>query len=224
MLRPHLLVVIAGTGTDVGKTWVGCELARELQAGGLRVAARKPVQSFDPADGLTDADRLAEATAEQATDVCPRHRWYPKAMAPPMAAEHLGLPPFTLVDLVSELAWPSQADVGLVELAGGARAPLAADGDCADLVELLSPDLVVLVTGSGLGILSDVRLAAGALGAVRAQPPIVYLNLFDPTQELHVRNRDWLAQRDNMVVAVSPRQLAGPVAAFKPGRAGAGPS
>ena len=178
--RPDLLVVIAGTGTDVGKTWVGCELARELRAGGLRVAARKPVQSFDPADGLTDADRLAEATAEQATDVCPHHRWYPKAMAPPMAAEHLGLPPFTLVDLVSELTWPSQADVGLVELAGGCQAPPAADGDGADLVDLLIPDLVVLVTGAGLGILSDVRLAAGALGALGARPLIVYLNLFDP--------------------------------------------
>ncbi len=219
--RPDLLVVIAGTGTDVGKTWVGCEVARELRAGGLRVAARKPVQSFDPADGLTDADRLAEATAGQATDVCPQHRWYPKAMAPPMAAEHLGLPPFTLLDLVSELRWPSQADVGLVELAGGARAPLAADGDCADLVGLLSPDLVILVAGAGLGTLSDVRLAAGALGA---QPLIVYLNLFDPTRELHERNRDWLAQRDHMVVAVSPRQLAEAVAAFKLGRPGAGPS
>ena len=219
--RPDLLVVIAGTGTDMGKTWVGCEVARELRAGGLGVSARKPVQSFDPADGLTDADRLAEATAEQVTDVCPYHRWYPKAMAPPMAAEHLGLPPFTLFDLVSELKWPSQADVGLVELAGGARAPLAADGDCADLVELLSPDLVVLVAGAGLGILSDVRLAAEALGA---QPLIVYLNLFDPTQELHERNRDWLAQRDHMVVAVSPRQLAEAVAAFKLGRPGPGPS
>jgi dethiobiotin synthetase len=217
--RPALLVVIAGTGTEVGKTWVGCELARELRAGGLRVAARKPAQSFDPADGLTDADRLAEATAEKATDVCPHHRWYPKAMAPPMAAEHLGLPPFTLVELVSELHWPAGADVGLVELAGGARAPLAADGDCADLVELLRPDLVVLVTGAGLGILSDVRLAARALGA---QPLIVYLNLFDPAQELHERNRQWLTQRDNMVVTVSPRQLADAVAAFKLGRAGAG--
>jgi dethiobiotin synthetase len=136
-----------------------------------------------------------------------------------MAAEHLGLPPFTLVELVSELHWPAGADVGLVELAGGARAPLAADGDCADLVELLRPDLVVLVTGAGLGILSDVRLAARALGA---QPLIVYLNLFDPAQELHERNRQWLTQRDNMVVTVSPRQLADAVAAFKLGRAGAG--
>ncbi|HUC14066.1 MAG TPA: dethiobiotin synthase [Acidimicrobiales bacterium] len=211
---PALLVVITGTGTEVGKTWVGCQLVRELRARGLRVAARKPAQSFEPADGLTDADRLAEATGEKATDVCLRHRWYPIAMAPPMAAEHLGLPPFTLVDLVSELKWPSQADVGLVELAGGAAAPLATDGDCADLVELLRPDVVVVVTGAGLGVLSDARLAARAFGA---RPLIVHLNRFDPAQELHERNRQWLARRDGMVVTVGPHQLADAVAAFKVG-------
>jgi dethiobiotin synthetase len=210
---PALLVVIAGTGTEVGKTWVGCQLATDLHSRGLRVVARKPVQSFDPADGLTDADRLAEVTGAPATDVCPHHRWYPVAMAPPMAAEHLGLPSFTLVDLVSELHWPSGADVGVVELAGGPGSPLAGDGDGTDLVELLRPDLVVLVTGAGLGILSDVRLAARALGA---QPLIVHLNRFDPAQELHERNRQWLAERDGMVVTVTPRELAGAVAAFSP--------
>ena len=213
---PELLVVIAGTGTEVGKTWVGCHLVADLRARGLRVVARKPVQSFDPADGLTDADLLAEVTGAPVTDVCPRHRWYPIAMAPPMAAEHLGLEPFTLVDLVSELHWPSGAEIGIVELAGGPGSPLADDGDGTDLVELLRPDLVVLVTGAGLGILSDVRLAARAFGA---QPLIVYLNRYDPAQELHERNRQWLAERDGIVVTVGPRQLAEAVANFRPGRA-----
>ncbi|MGD0809116.1 MAG: dethiobiotin synthase [Acidimicrobiales bacterium] len=212
--RPELLVVIAGTGTDIGKTWVGCQLATELRAQGLRVAARKPVQSFDPAQGLTDADVLAEATGEPVTEVCPEHRWYPVAMAPPMAAERLGLPPFTLADLVSELHWRSGTDVGIVELAGGPGSPLAHDGDGTDLVELVRPDLVVLVTGAGLGILSDVRLAARALGA---QPLIAHLNRFDPTQELHERNRRWLAERDAMVVTVTAQQLASVVAAFTAG-------
>lgn len=139
----------------------------------------------------------------------------PVAMAPPMAAEHLGLAPFTLADLVSELQWPSGAEVGMVELAGGPGSPLADDGDGADLVELLRPDLVVLVTGAGLGILSDVRLAARAFGA---QPMIVYLNRYDPAQELHERNRRWLADRDGMVVTVGPQQLADAVAAFKLGQ------
>jgi dethiobiotin synthetase len=213
---PALLVVIAGTGTDVGKTWVGCHLVTELRAKGLRVAARKPAQSFDPADGPTDADRLAEVTGEPVADVCPPHRWYPVAMAPPMASEHLGLPPFTLVDLVSELHWPSGADVGMVELAGGPGSPLAGDGDGTDLIGLLRPDLVVLVTGAGLGILSDVRLAARALVA---QPLIVHLNRFDPAQELHERNRQWLAERDGMVVTVGPQQLADVVVGSKLGRA-----
>jgi hypothetical protein len=37
---------------------------------------------------------------------------------------------------------------------------------------------------------------------------------------LHERNRRWLAERDGMVVAVSPQQLADAVANFKPGQAG----
>jgi dethiobiotin synthetase len=212
--RPDLLIVIAGTGTEVGKTWVGCQLVGELRSRGWRVLARKPVQSFDPGDGLTDADLLAEATGEPVSEVCSRHRWYPVAMAPPMAAEHLGLAPFTLADLVSELRWPSGLEVGMVELAGGPGSPLADDGDGADLVELLRPDVVILVTGAGLGILSDVRLAAKALGA---QPLIAYLNRYDPAQELHQRNRRWLADRDGMVVTVGPQQLADAVAAFKLG-------
>jgi dethiobiotin synthetase len=215
--RPDLLIVVAGTGTEVGKTWVGCQLVAELRARGLRVAARKPVQSFDPADGLTDADLLAEVTGTPVSEVCPRHRWYPIAMAPPMAAEHLGLAPFTLADLVAELHWPAGVEVGMVELAGGPGSPLADDGDGADLVELLRPDLVALVTGAGLGILSDVHLAARAFGT---QPLIVYLNRYDPAQELHERNRRWLAERDGMVVAVSPQQLADAVASFNPGQAG----
>jgi dethiobiotin synthetase len=210
--HPALLLVIAGTGTDVGKTWVACRLASELSARGLRVAARKPVQSFDPADELTDADRLAEVTGEAASDVCPRHRWYPAAMAPPMAAEHLGLPLFTLAELVDELNWPAGADVGIVELAGGPGSPLAGDGDCTDLVERLRPDHVVLVASAGLGVLSDVRLAARALGRQRL---VVYLNHFEPDQELHERNRQWLSEREDMVVTISPRQLSDAVAAFQ---------
>ena len=64
MNRPSRLVVVAGTATEVGKTWVGAAVARELRDRGTTVAARKPAQSFEPADvepgGIgTDADALA---------------------------------------------------------------------------------------------------------------------------------------------------------------------
>jgi dethiobiotin synthetase len=61
--RPDRTVLVIGTGTDVGKTWVTAALARRLAADGLVVAARKPAQSFapeDPPEGR-DAAVLGEA-------------------------------------------------------------------------------------------------------------------------------------------------------------------
>ena len=46
-LRPERVVLVCGTGTEVGKTWVGGRLLDELRARGASVAARKPAQSFD---------------------------------------------------------------------------------------------------------------------------------------------------------------------------------
>ena len=46
-----MLILCAGTATDIGKTWVGAATLRSLRDRGHSVAARKPAQSFDPADG-----------------------------------------------------------------------------------------------------------------------------------------------------------------------------
>ena len=54
-VRPHRLVVVVGTGTDVGKTWVAARLLIDLRAAGVTVAARKPAQSFDPDDDPVDS-------------------------------------------------------------------------------------------------------------------------------------------------------------------------
>jgi dethiobiotin synthetase len=187
--RPHL-VVVAGTGTEVGKTWVAAALARELRKEHLRVAARKPAQSFAPDDDSTDADVLGAATDEPAEAVCRRHRWYGVPMAPPMAAGALGRPPFTIADLVGELAWPDDVDIGLVEAVGGVRSPLASDGDTVALVEALRPDHVVLVADAGLGTINAVRLAHPLL--VPLARVTVFLNRYDDDDDLHRRNGDWL--------------------------------
>ena len=203
--RPRRLVVVAGTGTEVGKTWVAAALAREARASGLRVAARKPVQSYDPGDATTDADVLAAATDDVPEAVCPRHRWYELAVAPFMAAERLGRPPFTLDELVGELAWPVGVDLGLVEPAGGVRSPMTSDdADSVDLVDRIAPDDVVLVADAGLGTLNAVRLCLDALGSV---PVVVFLNRFDASDELHVANRDWLEHHARATVAVDVAAL-----------------
>jgi len=198
------LVVIAGTATEVGKTWVGATLARDLQTRGVRVAARKPVQSFEPNVGPTDADVLAAATGEAPRDVCPPHRWLSVPMAPPMAADALGLPPVSLADLLGEVRWPDGTDVGLLEGVGGPRSPIADDGDTVDLAEHADADLVVLVADAGLGTVNAVRLSAAAFGG---RPVVVILNRFDDGDDLHRRNRDWLIKEDGLTVVTDVGDL-----------------
>ncbi len=194
--RPRTLVVVAGTATEVGKTWVGAKLAAALRARGWRVAARKPAQSFAPDErGRTDAEQLAAATGESPEQVCPRARWYETPLAPPMAAESLGRPAFRVADLADELAasWPRAGlDVALVELAGGPRSPLARDGDGVDLTRALAPELVLLVADAGLGTLNAARLSADAFATAKLW---LHLNRYDEASELHRRNRAWLAER-----------------------------
>ncbi|MGH2698697.1 MAG: ATP-dependent dethiobiotin synthetase BioD [Actinomycetota bacterium] len=200
---PDLTVVVTGTDTEVGKTWLTVELALALQQRGLKVAIRKPVQSFDPGDRTTDADILAEASGEDPIDVCPGHRRYPRAMAPPMAADALGGPPFKVAELVGEIEFPPTGFV-LVEGVGGARSPLAHDGDTVALARLLNADVVVLVAHPGLGTINAVRLADGALAGLNT---IVYLNRFNPADTLHAANKHWLAGVDGLAVATSPPEL-----------------
>lgn len=203
--RPALVAVVTGTATEVGKTWVAARVAEELRHAGMVVAARKPVQSHEPGDTETDAAVLSAATGEEVDAVCRGDRDFAVPMAPPMAAAALGRTAFGVADLVAELEWPRDCDVGLVETAGGIRSPIAADGDCLDLVEQLAPEAVVLVADAGLGVINAVRLCLGALGRAR---PIVVLNRFDATHDLHRRNLAWLRDVDGLDPVTSPEDLA----------------
>lgn len=205
-LRPERVVLVTGTGTGVGKTWVTAGLAAALRETGATVAVRKPVQSYDPATvTVTDAHVLAAAGGERPEDVCPPHRWYPLAMAPPMAAEALGRPAYTVADLAAELIWPPAPRVGygLVEGAGGPRSPLAADGDTVALAQAIGVDHVVLVAGAGLGALNAVLLSAAAFAA----PPLVLLNRYDGSDPMHAANARWLREHTDLVVVTAVTAL-----------------
>ena len=67
-------VVVTGTGTEIGKTWVTAAALRALRARGIDAHGRKPVQSFAPGDPTTDATELAAAGGEHPEVVCPPHR------------------------------------------------------------------------------------------------------------------------------------------------------
>ncbi len=202
MARPNRLVVVVGTGTDIGKTYVTALLLEGLRNEGTTVAVRKPAQSFDPSDDPRsyDAVLLGAASGESPELVCPPHRWYEMAMAPPMAADALIRSGFTLDELVEELQWPeAKVEVGFVETAGGLRSPIADDGDCLAFVVGVMPDVLMLVADAGLGTINSVRLTMDALVRLPAQI-VVVLNRFDGGSELHQRNLAWLRDRDGMEV------------------------
>jgi dethiobiotin synthetase len=201
-------VVIAATGTEVGKTWCAVRLIQALRVRGIEPAARKPVQSFEPGTGRTDAELLAGASGESSHEVCPPHRWYETPLAPPMAAQDLRRPEPLLGDLVREVR--CRADLVVVEGVGGVRSPLAIDGDTGDLARALGARQVVLVARSDLGTINDVRLAEQALGRLEV---IVLMNRFDPCDGLHRRNRDWLRHYDGFdvhtgIASIAERLLA----------------
>jgi dethiobiotin synthetase len=205
--RPDRLVLVAGTATDIGKTWVGGEVLTRLRAAGTTLAARKPAQSADAGDpGPSDAAVLAAASGEPVDDVCPPHRSYTVAMAPPMAADALGLPVPALDDLVGEITWPDPAvQVGWVETVGGPRSPIGSDGDAVDLADRLNPDVVLLVADAGLGTVSSVRLGVDVFAP---RPVVVFLNRFDADDDLHRRNLDWLRTRERLEVVVDLEALS----------------
>jgi dethiobiotin synthetase len=206
------VVVVVGTATEVGKTWVTARLMEHLRAGGttgrcgITVSVRKPLQSYDPASSdPTDAEVLGAASGEHPEVVCAPDRNFPAAMAPPMAAEFLGRDIPTVADLVAELRWDNGIDLGIVETVGGVRSPLAADGDSRDLTHALGADAVVLVADAGLGVIDGVRKSTDALVPTE---PLVFLNRYDPDDDLHRRNLEWLTDRDGFAVFVEIDALA----------------
>ncbi len=207
MTRPRQLVLVVGTATDIGKTWVGGATLEALGELGATTAARKPAQSFAPDDPHpTDSEVLGAATGEAPTIVCPPHRNYAVPMAPPMAAEVLGLPAPTLDELVDELLWPDDpVDVGWLETVGGPRSPIGVDGDSVTLTDRIHPDVVVLVADAGLGTVNAVLVSIAPFAGHRV---VVVLNRFDETSDLHRRNRMWLEAREGLEIVTDPEALA----------------
>ena len=134
--RPAVVVLVAGTGTDVGKTWVSARLLEAWRGAGLSVAARKPAQSFAAGTGPTDAEVLAAATGEDPDHRLPAGPFLPGPPGPAHGrrrSRSARRPPWPIWS-ANSTGRRRRVDVGLVETAGGVRSPQADDGDVIDLV------------------------------------------------------------------------------------------
>ena len=155
-------LLITGTDTGVGKTWVGRALSHALVAAGRRVVAVKPVETGCAAAGshLEDGALLAAATGQAE----PREALFrfTAAVAPALAAEREG-EPIDLDALVLRIEALSEGvEVLLVEGAGGLLAPITWEWTVVDLARSLGAGALV-VAMDRLGTINHTQLTLSAL-------------------------------------------------------------
>lgn len=151
-------LLVTGTSTEVGKTVVTAALAATARAAGRTVAVCKPAQTGvapgEPGD-LAVISRLAGVTRT----VEPAR--YPDPLAPDTAARRCGAPLLTLARATDAVAGLADADLVLVEGAGGLLVRLG-EFTLPDLArELAAP--VLVVTAPGLGTLNHTELTTREL-------------------------------------------------------------
>jgi len=160
---PGLFITASDTGA--GKTYLATKLAQALTAQGRVVAVRKPVESgCDEVDGQlmpldAHALRLAAGAWEPLASVCPNPLHAP--LSPPRAARFMKRKLF-LADILISCTKPQQADLLLVEGAGGFFAPIAEDALNADLAAALGLP-VLLVVPDRLGAINQALLGIHAI-------------------------------------------------------------
>jgi dethiobiotin synthetase len=145
------VLVVTGTGTEVGKTIATAALASCARSAGIDVAVCKPVQSGSGADGRGDDD-LAEVSRLSGVGILVSVARYPEPLAPAAAAELAGLPLPSATQILDAVRAVDRAGtLTLVEGAGGLLVEIAADGvTLRDLAaDLQAPVLVVCQAGLG---------------------------------------------------------------------------
>lgn len=157
---------VTGTDTGVGKTMVSSMLVRQFAARGLRSVGMKPVASGCERRGgrliSEDVTQLLAASNVDLplSDINPYA--FEPAIAPHIAAKQAGV----RIDLEPIAAafrrLQAQANVVIVEGAGGFYVPLDEQHDMADLAAKLGLP-VILVVGMRLGCINHALLTAEAI-------------------------------------------------------------
>ncbi|MET9574616.1 dethiobiotin synthase [Streptomyces sp. DT199] len=157
------VLVITGTGTEVGKTVVTAAVAATAVAAGRSVAVLKAAQTGVGPDEPGDAAEVARLAGPVTTTELAR---FPEPLAPATAARRAGrtpVHPHEVAEAAAKLA--TEHDLVLVEGAGGLLVRFdAAGGTLADAARLLSAPVLV-VTPAGLGTLNTTELTARELRA-----------------------------------------------------------
>ncbi len=158
---------ITGTDTDAGKTSVAAGLLCAAKQQGCSTLAMKPVASGCDmsAEGLRNSDALA--LIAQSTVQLPYTQINPyafaPAIAPHIAAQEAGVE-LSVAGLyrVAQLVLQQQADLTVIEGAGGWRVPISNTEFLSDFAIALQLP-VILVVGVKLGCINHALLSAQAI-------------------------------------------------------------
>ncbi|WP_328540004.1 dethiobiotin synthase [Streptomyces sp. NBC_00344] len=155
------VLVITGTGTEIGKTIVTAAVA--ATARGRSVAVLKPAQTGVAPGEHGDADEVARLAGVVTAVELAR---FPEPLAPATAARRAGMTPVRPRD-VAEAAekLAAEHDLVLIEGAGGLLVRFDDDGGTlADAARLIGAPVLV-VAPAGLGTLNATALTTEALRA-----------------------------------------------------------
>ncbi|WP_053847658.1 dethiobiotin synthase [Streptomyces sp. NRRL B-24085] len=155
------VLVITGTGTEVGKTVTTAAVAATALAAGRTVAVLKAAQTGVGPDEAGDADEVARLAGAVTKAELAR---YPEPLAPATAARRAAREPVRpreVAEAAAKLA--AGHDLVLVEGAGGLLVRFDDEGGTlADAAELLRAPVLV-VAPAGLGTLNTTELTAREL-------------------------------------------------------------
>ncbi|WP_326592525.1 dethiobiotin synthase [Streptomyces sp. NBC_01294] len=158
------VLMVSGTGTEIGKTVVTSAIAAAAVAAGRKVAVLKPAQTGVGPQEPGDAAEAVRLAGPSVTAV--ELARYPEPLAPDTAARRAGLATLAPADIAeAALRLSEDHDLVLVEGAGGLLVRFDEAGHTlADAARLLdAPTLIV--APAGLGTLNSTTLTAQALRA-----------------------------------------------------------
>ena len=206
--RPVVLppvLIVSGTGTEVGKTVVTAAVAALAASRGRRVAVVKPVQTGERPGPAGDLAVIRRLSGVRRTHELAR---FPDPLSPEAAARVAGRPPLDLAAaavVIKQLQL--EADLVLIEGAGGLLVRYDPAGrTIADLAVMLDAPVLV-VTTPGLGTLNHTALTLEALSSRRLAAAGVVIGAWP--------SEPGLAERANLtdLAVIAGQPLAGAMAA-----------
>lgn len=162
-------VFITGTNTEVGKTYVSCELLRWFQRQSYHTVGLKPIASGceRAPNGLfrnSDAMQLMAAATEKLSYHMINPFSFEPAIAPHIAAAQSAVSlTASNVAAAIEAGLNNSADITLIEGAGGWQLPLNHHEYLSDVIATLKIP-VICVVGMTLGCLNHAILTCEAIG------------------------------------------------------------